>query len=204
MRGGKKKWLVGCGPRAPLSVGRSTSQRRVPLVFPALKSADTGAMELILAGLGNSSGFRETGHGAPVIAQSNPRPQAQVFLSNSNYHAMSTYAQQSSTRGQTSLRPTTATRYKTWKHPGMPGEYGRVHAWLKRTIRDLEMEQDIHGHPPSAVFVDRAEMSIYIPAIPAPAGMRKHLHPTPERRIFANWAGNTCSEKVDKFYTPGR
>jgi hypothetical protein len=40
-------------------------------------------------------------------------------------------------------------------------------------MRDLEMERDVHGHghQPSVVFADRAEMHIDIPAIPAPAGM---------------------------------
>jgi hypothetical protein len=57
---------------------------------------------------------------------------------------------------------------KTWKHPG---EFGRAHAWLKRTKRDLKMERDVHGHPPSVIFLNRAEMYIDIPAIPAPAGM---------------------------------
>jgi hypothetical protein len=75
---------------------------------------------------------------------------------------MSTYAQQSSTR-----RPTDHDD-KTWKHPG---EFGRVQAWLKRTMRDLEMEREVHGHPPSVIFADRAEVYIDIPAIPAPAGM---------------------------------
>jgi hypothetical protein len=37
--------------------------------------------------------------------------------------------------------------------------------------RDLEMERDIHGHPPPVIFADQAEMYIDIPAIPVPAGM---------------------------------
>jgi hypothetical protein len=75
---------------------------------------------------------------------------------------MPTYAQQLSTR-----RPTDHDD-KTWKHPG---EFGRVQAWLKRTMRDLEMEREVHEHPPSVIFADRAELYIDIPAIPAPAGM---------------------------------
>jgi hypothetical protein len=79
---------------------------------------------------------------------------------------MSTYAQISSTR-----RPTDHDG-KTWKHPG---EYERAQAWLKlkRTKRDLETESEVHGHPhpPSVIFVDRAEMYVDIPTIPAPARM---------------------------------
>jgi hypothetical protein len=57
----------------------------------------------------------------------------------------------------------------------MLGEkHTRVQAWLKRTMRDLEMEREVHGHPPSDIFADRAELYIDIPTIPAPAGM-----PTP-------------------------
>jgi hypothetical protein len=37
---------------------------------------------------------------------------------------------------------------------------------LKRKKRDLKMEREVHGHPPSVIFEDRAEMYIDVPAIP--------------------------------------
>jgi hypothetical protein len=77
-------------------------------------------------------------------------------------HGMSTYAQRSST-GQPSDYDD-----KSWKHPG---ESGRASAWLKRSKRDIEMQPDVDGHPPSAIFQQRADMYITIPAIPTPTGM---------------------------------
>ena len=75
---------------------------------------------------------------------------------------MSTYAQRSSTGQPRDYDD------KSWKHPG---EFGRVSAWLKRSKRDLEMQPNADGHPPSAIFQQRADMYITIPAIPTPAGM---------------------------------
>jgi hypothetical protein len=57
---------------------------------------------------------------------------------------------------------------RSWKHPG---EFGRASAWPKRSRRDLEMQPNADGHPPSAIFQQRADMYITIPAIPTPAGM---------------------------------
>jgi hypothetical protein len=91
---------------------------------------------------------------------------------------------------------------KTWKHPG---EYGRAQAWLKRTMRDLEMERDVHGHQPPVIFANRAEMHIdIIPAIPAPAGMPAPTPNTGEACVRQSGRRNSIDEKVDKFYTLGR
>jgi hypothetical protein len=55
----------------------------------------------------------------------------------------------------------------SWKYPG---EYGRVSAWVKRTHRDLELEKDIYGHPPSVVFERRQEKFIQQETIDVPHG----------------------------------
>ena len=60
---------------------------------------------------------------------------------------MSTYAQRSSTGQPRDYDD------KSWKHPG---ESGRVSAWLRRSKRDLEMQPNVDGHPPSAIFQQRA------------------------------------------------
>jgi hypothetical protein len=112
-------------------------------------------------GLGKPLGFTEKQViGALVTHKTIPGHQAHEV--SRSKHGMSTCAQRSSTGQPRDYDD------KSWKHPG---EFGRVSAWLKRSKRDLEIQPNVDGHPPSAIFQQRADMYITIPAIPTPAGM---------------------------------
>jgi hypothetical protein len=118
----------------------------------------------LLAGLGSLSALgrvsreTETGHaGAPVLnAQNNPKPQTQEL------QATTTPCPLSRSNRSPDVRPTTTTTSQDMMEaPWQAGpwgleQYGRAQAWLKRTMRDLEMERDVHGHQPSVIFADRA------------------------------------------------
>ena len=64
-----------------------------------------------------------------------------------------------------------------------PGEYGRVEAWLNRTILDLEMQRDKYGFNPAIAFAPRAPMYTMIPTIAQPAGMEATDVATREAQI---------------------
>jgi hypothetical protein len=74
-------------------------------------------------------------------------------------------------------------------------------------MRNLEMEREVHGHPPSVIFADRAEVyAVDIPAIPTPAGMsaptpntgeayiRRQSDGTPELKRSINFTAASIDE----------
>ena len=147
-------------------------------------------MELLACGFGKPLGFTEKQVVGPLLTHKTiPNHEYKSFKH--PLRNMSTYAQQSSTR-----RPPDHDD-KTWKRPG---EFGRVQARLKRTKRDLKMEREVHGQSPSVIFLDRAEMHIDIPAIPAPAGMPA---PTPNTgEAYIRQSDGTPKLKRSLNFTP--
>jgi hypothetical protein len=105
--------------------------------------------------------YRETGYGALVNAHNNPKPQAQELQATTTSCPLT----HNNRAPSVSDRPRRQDMEAPWRIRTSTS------VWLKRTMRDLEMEREVHGHPPPVIFVDRAEMHVDIPAIPAPAGM---------------------------------
>ena len=83
----------------------------------------------------------------------------------------------------------------SWKYPG---EYGRVAAWVKRTRRDLELEKDIYGHPPSVVFETRQEKFIEQETIEVPHG----FSPPPTGHFYVTDENGTPQTKRHLSFTP--
>jgi hypothetical protein len=136
-------------------------------------------------GLGNPLGFTEKQVMGPLFVAHNITPSHKHRCTKHLLHHVCplalSYAQQSSTR-----RPTDHDD-KTWTHPG---EFGRVQAWLNRTMRDLEMEREVHGHPPPAIGDFRRRRPSRNVKCTSTSQRYQHrlecrsLHPTPARLMF--------------------